>query len=99
MAIVEQQYHGDVTIHPKMQLKDYFTLLGNPSLQEYRDYFLSGERATCPKIAKIRDQTIIGQTLEDCIMRLKKQRSRRANADQAPAPNSAVASIRRATAA
>jgi hypothetical protein len=32
----------------------------------------------------IRDQTIIGQTLEDCIIRLKKQRSRR-NPDAAEA--------------
>jgi TAG lipase/steryl ester hydrolase/phospholipase A2/LPA acyltransferase len=35
---------------------------------------LAGERATWPKIAMIRDQTTIGQTLEDCIIRLKKKR-------------------------
>ena len=53
MAIVDQQYHGDMTIHPKMQPKGYLTLLGKPSLQEYRDYFLSGERDLA-KIAMIR---------------------------------------------
>ena len=39
----------------------------------------AGERATWPKIAMIRDQTIIGQTLEDCIIRLKKQHLNRAS--------------------
>jgi hypothetical protein len=39
----------------------------------------------------IRDQTIIGQTLEDCIIRLKKQRGRAMGASDAPAPVRRVA--------
>ena len=49
-------------------------LVGDLSLAEYQAWVLAGERATWPKIAMIRDQTIIGQTLEDCIIRLKKKR-------------------------
>ena len=77
VAVVDQQYYGDVTIHPKVRLKDYQRILGNLSQSEFQEWVLAGERATWPKIAMIRDQTIIGQTLEDCIIRLKKQRSKR----------------------
>lgn len=83
VAIVDQQYYGDVTIHPKVQFKDYRRVLGNISLKNYKDWVLAGERATWPKIAMIRDQTTIGQTLEDCIVRLKRQRNRRAAGPEA----------------
>ena len=76
IAVIDQQYYGDVTIHPKVRLRDYQRVLGDLSLAEFQAWVLAGERATWPKIAMIRDQTIIGQTLEDCIIRLKKQRGR-----------------------
>ena len=66
-----------MTIHPQIQLKDYGRILGNLSLAEFQSWVLAGERATWPKIAMIRDQTIIGQTLEECIIRLKRQRQKR----------------------
>lgn len=78
ISIVDQRYYGDVTIHPKVRLKDYLNVLGDLSPQEFAAWVMAGERATWPKIAMIRDQTVIGQTLEDCIFRLKKQRSRHA---------------------
>ncbi len=77
VGLVDQQYYGDVTIHPRMAATDYLHVLGNLTTDEYKQWVLAGERATWPKIAMIRDQTVIGQTLEDCIIRLKKQRSRR----------------------
>jgi NTE family protein len=40
---------------------------------------LEGERATWPKIAMVRDHTIIGQTLEECIQRLKRQRRQKSS--------------------
>ncbi len=84
VAIVDQQYYGDVTIHPPMRFKDYRRILSNLSQEDFQEWVLSGERATWPKIALIRDQTIIGQTLEDCIIRLKKKRQRR-NAEDSTA--------------
>lgn len=77
LSVVGQHYYGDVTIHPQIQLKDYGRIFGNLSLAEFQSWVLAGERATWPKIAMIRDQTIIGQTLEDCIIRLKRQRQKR----------------------
>ena len=91
IAVVEQQYYGDVTIHPPVRLRDYQRVLGDLSLQEFREWVRAGERATWPKIAIIRDQTIIGQTLEDCIIRLKKQRGR-----TAPVTNEPPARLKRA---
>ena len=76
-SIVDQQYYGDITIHPQVRAKDYMRVLGNVTLDEYRDWVLAGERATWPKIAMIRDQIIIGQTLEECIIRLKNRKRNR----------------------
>lgn len=73
-AMVEQNYYGDITIHPDVELRSYLTLLTNISQAEFRRRVLDGERATWPKISMTRDQTVIGQTLEDCIQRLKRHR-------------------------
>lgn len=86
IAVIDQQYYGDVTIHPKVRLRDYQRVLGDLSLAEFQAWVLAGERATWPKIAMIRDQTIIGQTLEECIIRLKKQRIRHHGAPGTVAP-------------
>lgn len=75
MSIVEQRYYGDITVHPQVHMRDYQRILGNLTLAEFQEWVHEGELATWPKITMIRDQTIIGQTLEDCIIRLKKQRS------------------------
>ena len=69
--------------------------LGNLSREEFQEFVHEGELATWPKITMIRDQTIIGQTLEDCIIRLKKQRNtstglRRTGVRKASAPPQAV---------
>lgn len=74
VSIVNQQYYGDITLHPQVQVRDYQRILGNLTRKEYQDWVHEGELATWPKITMIRDHTIIGQTLEDCIIRLKKQR-------------------------
>jgi NTE family protein len=80
-AIVDQNYYGDVTVHPHVSMLDYTRVLGNLSKKQFLRWVLAGERATWPKIAMIRDQTVIGQTLEDCIIRIKKHRGRRTQDD------------------
>ena len=78
LAMVEQQYYGDVTIHPQFRTEHYAHLVGNITLPEFQRRVLEGEQATWSKVVMIRDQTIIGQTLEDCIQRLKRQRRQQA---------------------
>ncbi|MDT8991701.1 DUF3336 domain-containing protein [Curvibacter sp. APW13] len=74
VSIVDQQYYGDITVHPRVHLRDYQRILGNLSRKEFQAWVHEGELATWPKITMIRDQTVIGQTLEECIIRLKRQR-------------------------
>lgn len=74
VGIVNQQYYGDITVHPQVQWRDYQRILGNLTHAEFLEWVREGERATWPKITMIRDHTVVGQTLEDCIIRLKKQR-------------------------
>jgi NTE family protein len=75
VSVVNQQYYGDITVHPQVHVRNYQRILGNLSREEFQEFVHEGELATWPKITMIRDQTIIGQTLEDCIIRLKKQRN------------------------
>lgn len=94
VSVVEQQYYGDITVHPRVQVRDYQRILGNLSRAEFREFVHEGELATWPKITMVRDQTIIGQTLEDCIIRLKRKRHtspttrrlRKPQSDSTPAP-------------
>lgn len=91
VAVVNQQYYGDITVHPQVHWRDYQRILGNLSLEEYRAWVREGEQATWPKITMIRDHTVVGQTLEDCIIRLKKQRHGHGHGHAANAAHSAAA--------
>lgn len=82
-AITSQRYTGDITITPKYTPATYTRVLANPTLEEMRRYIAAGERATWPTIERIRIQTSISRTFEDCIVKLKAQRFGRRR-DDAP---------------
>jgi TAG lipase / steryl ester hydrolase / phospholipase A2 / LPA acyltransferase len=69
-ALLEQDYRGNVTILPRFKLINYLRLAANPSVAEVEDYILEGERSTWPKLAMIRNQTMISQTLDGCLDRI-----------------------------
>ena len=69
-ALLEQDYRGNVTILPRFKLINYLRLAANPSVAEVEDYVLEGERSIWPKLAMIRNQTMISQTLDACLDRL-----------------------------
>ena len=46
-------------------------LFSNPSADDIQQYIVDGERATWPKLERIRLQTQISRTFEDCIRLLK----------------------------
>ena len=75
-SIMAQNYNGDVTVAPKYGLRHYASMLSNPSDDLVKELILEGERATWPKIARIRTHAKISQTLEKCIERLKIKNSR-----------------------
>ncbi len=76
-GVIEQKYHGDITVYPEMNWRDYRRVISHLSREEFQARVHAGERATWPKLAMIRDQTLIGQTLEECIVRVKSKRAKR----------------------
>jgi NTE family protein len=69
-ALMEQDYRGNITILPRFKLINYLRLAANPTAREIDDYVLEGERSTWPRLALIRNSTVIGQTLDGCLDRL-----------------------------
>ena len=66
----DQDYLGDINIHPQFPPSWYFKFMKNPNDSE-RDFLLKmGERASWPKLAMIDDQTRVSRTLQACIKRL-----------------------------
>ena len=69
--MLDQDYLGDINIHPEFPPSRYTKFMKNPSPSE-RDYILKmGERCTWPKLAMIRDQTQVSRTLQACIAHLE----------------------------
>ena len=69
-AIADQNYGGDITIHPPVTPRMYAKVMQNPSEDQLRAYIHGGQRATWPQLAVIRDQTRIARVLEHCIRKL-----------------------------
>lgn len=69
--ILEQDYRGDITIHPKVTVWRYAHVTANPQLDSVQRFIFEGERATWPRLAMIRNQTAIARTLERCLQRLE----------------------------
>lgn len=69
-SLLEQDYRGNVTILPKFKLVNYLRMAANPTVAEVEDYVLEGERSIWPKLAMIRNQTMISQTLDGCLDRI-----------------------------
>lgn len=68
--MLDQDYLGDINIHPQFPPSWYLKFMKNPSLDEFHYLLKMGERSTWPQLAMIRDQTRISRTLQACIKRL-----------------------------
>ena len=69
-SIFLQEYQGHITLFPDIKPKQYSRLFSNLKPEEVEALILMGQRATWKKIAMIRNQTKISQTLERCFRRL-----------------------------
>ncbi|MBX6421463.1 MAG: DUF3336 domain-containing protein, partial [Nevskia sp.] len=74
--ILQQRYSGDVSIVPRQTPAQLLRMFSNLKPEELRRLIREGERATWPKIERIRVQTRISRAFEDCLAWLK-DRSRR----------------------
>ncbi len=70
-VLLDQDYLGDINIHPQFPAKWYLKFMKNPTLDELHYLLRLGEQAAWPQMAMIRDQTRISKTLRSCIARLK----------------------------
>ncbi|MFT4045189.1 MAG: DUF3336 domain-containing protein [Solimonas sp.] len=70
-SILDQDYRGNINILPEVSLWRYANVTANPSMESIKRFMLEGERATWPRIEMIRNQTLISQTLDQCVRTLE----------------------------
>jgi predicted acylesterase/phospholipase RssA len=66
-GIIGQRYSGDINIFPRHSARQLLRMLADPSAEDIVRFMREGERATWPKIERIRDQTCISRAFETCI--------------------------------
>ncbi len=66
-ALMSQDYHGDIDIHPEFHWSLLSKIVANPTLEDLRSFIRSGERSTWPKLTMIADQTRIGRVFKELV--------------------------------
>jgi len=79
-TLLTQDYEGrdeDITIMPwkghRTALSSFAYLIKNPTVEEYNEILLVGERNTWPNIPRIRAHCKVERTLDDCVNTLRKR--------------------------
>ena len=75
--ILQQRYSGDISIFPQQTPAQLMRMFANLSENDLRRHIQEGERATWPKLERIRMQTRISRAFEDCLAWLKDNGARR----------------------
>ncbi|KAH7324310.1 acyl transferase/acyl hydrolase/lysophospholipase [Stachybotrys elegans] len=70
-SILSQKYSGDITILPQISVQDLPKVLQNPTPDFMIRSCLLGERATWPKLSRIRDQCAIELALDRAVHSLR----------------------------
>lgn len=70
-SVLSQKYSGDINILPDMGINDLPRLLRNPSPEFMMRACLMGERATWPKLSRVRDRCAIELALDRAVHRLR----------------------------
>jgi NTE family protein len=66
-ALISQDYHGDIDIHPEFHWSLLTKIVANPTPKDLTEFIRSGERSTWPKLAMIADQTRLGRVFQLCL--------------------------------
>ena len=64
-SVLSQTYSGDITILPEVSYADLPRVLSNPTPEFITDAILKGERATWPKLSRIRNHCAIELALDN----------------------------------
>jgi TAG lipase/steryl ester hydrolase/phospholipase A2/LPA acyltransferase len=70
-SILNQKYSGDITIFPSVSYSHFPRVLRNPTPEYMEQCLLTGERATWPKISRIRNHLAIELALDDAVRQLR----------------------------
>ncbi|KAK4186301.1 putative lipase [Podospora australis] len=70
-CILSQKYSGDITILPEIAVHDLPLILKNPTADFMKRNCLIGERATWPKLSRIRDRLAIELALDHAVHTLR----------------------------
>ncbi|KJZ75299.1 hypothetical protein HIM_05225 [Hirsutella minnesotensis 3608] len=70
-SILSQKYSGDITILPEITMHDLPRLMTNPTTDFMLRFSVLGERATWPKLSRIRDRCAIELALDHAVSRLR----------------------------
>ncbi|KAJ9150278.1 Patatin-like phospholipase domain-containing protein [Pleurostoma richardsiae] len=70
-SVLSQKYSGDVTILPEIALHDLPRLLANPTTDFMLRACLAGERATWPKLSRMRDRLAIELAIDRAVHALR----------------------------
>jgi TAG lipase/steryl ester hydrolase/phospholipase A2/LPA acyltransferase len=70
-SILSQKYSGDITILPAINFKDFPRILKNPTTDFMLQACLSGERATWPKLSRIKNHCAVELELDNAVQELR----------------------------
>ncbi|KAJ6256873.1 Lipase [Drechslerella dactyloides] len=70
-SILSQKYAGDITIFPEVPVADLQKLIRNPTPEFMIEASLRGEKATWPRLSRIRNCCAIELALDRCIHQLR----------------------------
>ncbi|RDW87393.1 patatin-like phospholipase-containing protein [Coleophoma crateriformis] len=70
-SVLSQKYSGDITILPEIEYKDFPRMLKNPTAEFMVQTCLSGERATWPKLSRIRNHCSVELELDAAVQQLR----------------------------
>ncbi len=71
VSILNQKYSGDITIFPEISYADFPRMLSNPTPEFMHQAMLCGERATWPKLSRIKNHCAIELALDDAVQKLR----------------------------
>ncbi|KAF8863102.1 patatin-domain-containing protein, partial [Acephala macrosclerotiorum] len=70
-SVLSQKYSGDITILPEIEYKDFPRILKNPTSDFMVQACLCGERATWPKLSRIRNHCAVELELDAAVQKLR----------------------------
>ena len=71
VSVLSQKYSGDITIFPEISYTDFPRMLSNPTTEYMLHAKLCGERATWPKLSRIKNHCAIELKLDDAVQKLR----------------------------